>query len=236
MGAGVFFEAAAEIGYRGVEMVPPEHRALARSFGLEIINHNCGTIERGLNKLAHHAELIPLHRKGIDLNVEDSIKDLIVFCGNRDGQDDAEGLANTIAGFKQIAPYAEEKGVVLLFEMFNQKDHPDYMGDSSAFGFELCRAVNSPSMKIVYDIYHMALMKQPVLEDLCGNLDHVTHLHLAAAARRNCTADAVDIPYPEIVRAVHAEGYRGYWGQEFVPGNDVRDELQRAFDYIAGAV
>ena len=156
LGPENFFKEAYAIGYRGVEMVPPEQRARARDSGLEIINHNCGSIERGLNKRAHHQELIPLHQAGIDKNAADGIKDLIVFCGNRDGQDDKQGLANTIEAYQQLAPYAESKGVVLLFEMFNQKDHPDYMGDSSPFGFALCRAVNSPSMKIVYDIYHMS--------------------------------------------------------------------------------
>ena len=91
-------------------------------------------------------------------------------------------------------------------------------------------------MKIVYDIYHMSLMKQPVMQDLTHNLDLVSHLHLAAAAQRNCTADARAIPYPEIIKTVHEAGYQGYWGQEFVPGNDPHDELARAFEYMANCV
>lgn len=227
-----FFAAAAEIGIKGVEMVPPAQRQLARDHGLEIINHNCGSIENSFNKLENHAALIEQHRAGIDANAADGIKDLIVFCGNRDGQDDAEGLANTIAGYKRIVPYAEEKGVTLLFEMFNQKDHPDYMGDYTQFGLDLIGAVNSPNLRIVYDMYHMALMEQNIIADVVDNLDIMTHLHLAAAAKRNCTADCTRIPYPEIVRAIHGAGYAGYWGQEFVPGADVKGELRRAFDFI----
>ncbi|MFT5087338.1 MAG: hydroxypyruvate isomerase [Candidatus Latescibacterota bacterium] len=227
-----FFKTAADMGIGGVEMVPPEQRQLARDHGLEVINHNCGSIENSFNKLKNHADLIQQHKAGIDANAADGIKDLIVFCGNREGQDDAEGLANTIAGYQQITPYAEEKGVVLLFELFNQKDHPDYMGDYTQFGLDLIRAVDSPNLRIVYDIYHMALMKQSIIADIVENLEIMTHLHLAAAAKRNCTADCTEIPYPEIVRAIHGAGYVGYWGQEFVPGEDVKGELQRAFDYI----
>ena len=227
-----FFKTAADMGIGGVEMVPPEQRQLARDHGLEVINHNCGSIENSFNKLKNHADLIQQHKAGIDVNAADGIKNLIVFCGNREGQDDAEGLANTIAGYQQITPYAEEKGVVLLFELFNQKDHPDYMGDYTQFGLDLIRAVDSPNLRIVYDIYHMALMKQSIIADVVENLEIMTHLHLAAAAKRNCTADCTEIPYPEIVRAIHGAGYVGYWGQEFVPGEDVKGELQRAFDYI----
>ena len=75
-------------------------------------------------------------------------------------------------------------------------------------------------------------MDQDVVADVVDNLEIMTHLHLAAAARRNCTADCSQIPYPEIVRAIHGAGYAGYWGQEFVPGEDVKGELRRAFDYI----
>lgn len=227
-----FFKTVADMGIVGVEMVPPEQRQLARDHGLQVINHNCGSIENSFNKLKNHADLIEQHKAGIDANVADGIKNLIVFCGNREGQDDTEGLANAIAGYRQIAPYAEEKGVTLLVELFNQKDHPDYMGDYTQFGLDLIRAVDSPNLRIVYDIYHMTLMKQSIIADVVENLHIITHLHLAAAANRNCTADCTEIPYPEIVSAIHGAGYTGYWGQEFVPGEDVKGELQRAFDYI----
>jgi hydroxypyruvate isomerase len=224
-----FFKTISEIGFTGVEMVPPDQRQLALDHGLTVINHNWGSIETSFNRLENHAELLEQHRAGIDANIADGIKDLIVFCGNRDGMDDAEGLANTIEGYRQLAPYAEEKGVVLLFELFNQKDHPDYMGDYTQFGLDLIRAVDSPNLRIVYDIYHMFLQEQTVIEDVVTHLDIMTHLHVAGAVDRSCTADCQEIPYREIVREIHNAGYAGYWGQEFIPKGDSRDELQRSF-------
>ncbi|MCH2175485.1 MAG: sugar phosphate isomerase/epimerase [Lentisphaeria bacterium] len=228
-----FFSKAYEIGYRGIEMVPAKHRALARQIGLEVINHNCGQIEVGLNKVINHEKLIPVYQQGIRQIAVDGIEQLIVFCGNRDGQLDAEGLANTIDGFKKIITFAEENNVVLTLELFNQEDHPDYLGDQTKFGIDLCREVNSPNLKILYDVYHMAKQNQNLLKDLVENLDLIGHLHLAAKNKRSCTADCEEIPYKEIVSCFHRVGYRGYWGQEFIVTDNLIDELKRSYDFIA---
>lgn len=72
-------------------------------------------------------------------------------------------------GLQRIAPYAEAKGVNLNMELLNSKvDHPGYQCDHSAWGLEVCRRVNSPNVKLLYDIYHMQIMEGNII----STIDH----------------------------------------------------------------
>jgi hydroxypyruvate isomerase len=103
------------------------------------------------------------------------------------------------------------------------------MADSSTFGFELARAVDSPRFRVLYDIYHMHRMREDVLQKMLGNLDLICHLHIAGSPRRDFPGLRQDIDYATIVREVTAAGYAGYWGQEFpAAGADPFSDLDAA--------
>ncbi|MEI9946533.1 MAG: TIM barrel protein [Chitinophagaceae bacterium] len=85
---------------------------------------------------------------------------MICFSGNRKNIPDETGLATCAEGLKKIMGLAEQKGVMIQMELLNSKiNHKDYMCDKSAWGVELCKRVGSPNFKLLYDIYHMQLMK-----------------------------------------------------------------------------
>jgi len=219
-----------EIGFAGVEMVDPARWPAAIAAGLQIVNLSGPGMTKGLNRPANHAELLPQIRLAIAAAARGGIRDVIVFSGNREGQDDREGLAHTVAALKHLAPEAHAAGVRLAFEMLNSHDHADYQADRSWYGVEVVRQVGSPAVKILYDIYHMHRMGEDVLGTLLPNLRDVCHIHVAASPRRDRPTTAGEIDYRTIVRKVHAAGYRGFWGQEFVPAGESLDELAKAFD------
>jgi hydroxypyruvate isomerase len=228
--AAKYYRSLKDIGYHGVEMVEPERFDAARAAGLEIVNLSGPGKERGLNDPANHAELMPEIRRVMALAGANGIRQVIVFAGNRGTVDDATGLANVATALRTLAPEAQRLGVTLAFEMFNTFDHPGYMADNSAFGFELARQVGSPSVKVLFDIYHMFRMGEDVHAQLVENLHLVSHIHTAASPKRNRPGPTGAIPYQQIVRHVHAAGYRGYWGHEFLPAADSVKELQMVFD------
>jgi len=151
--------AAADIGYSAVELVEPEHWSLVKEYGLTIALLNGGlSIEQGLNRREHHDYLEQRIRATIKQAERWGIPNVIVFSGNREGLDDRVGAEITAEGLSRVAGAAEEAGVTLVMELLNSKvDHTDYQCDRTAWGIEVCHKVNSPRVKLLYDIYHMQI-------------------------------------------------------------------------------
>ena len=100
---------------------------------------------------------------------------------------DAEERAGNIAlGLKQLAPLAEEQEVTLLLEPLNTLvDHPGYTLDSSRAAFDIVSRVESPNVKVLYDIYHMQIMEGNVITTLRDNIGHIGYIHVADVPGRS---------------------------------------------------
>jgi len=224
----VYYRRLKELGYTGVEMVPPERWEAVKAAGLKLVNLAAPGMQKGLNRKENHAILLPQIRELIRTAAENKVEHLIIFSGNREGQPDEQGLQNVIAAARELAPAAEAAGVTLALELLNSYDHRDYQADHPNYAFEFARAVGSPAVKVLYDIYHMQRMGADVLADILANLDWIAHLHVAGSPRRDFPGDHQEIDYGRLVAAVHRAGYHGFWGQEFVPQGDPFEELERA--------
>jgi hydroxypyruvate isomerase len=223
-----YYRTLAKIGYTGAEMVDPARWPSARAAGLSIINMSAPGMTVGINKRENHPSLIPEIVTTIGKAGNNGIPQVIVFSGNRNGQDRAAGLANCIDALKHLVPHAQKHRVTLAFEMLNSFDHPDYMADDSEFGFEIVRAVASPHVKVLYDIYHMHRMGEDIMRDLADNLPYISHLHIAGSPRRDFPGADQRIDYEAIVKLMTARGYQGSWGMEFIPAGDPLSELKEA--------
>ncbi len=224
--------AAAGIGYQGVELVGPEHWPLIKEYGLTIVSTNGGlSIEQGLNRREHHEHLEQRIRATIDQAEQWGIPNVIVFSGNREGLNDRVGAEITAEGLRRVAGAAEEAGVTLVMELLNSKvDHKDYQCDHTAWGVEVCRMVNSPRVKLLYDIYHMQIMEGDIIRTVRDHHAYFAHYHTAGNPGRHELDDTQELNYPPIVRAILATGYQGYLGQEFIPQGDPIAGLKQAFD------
>jgi hydroxypyruvate isomerase len=234
-----YYDTLKDLGFDGAEMVDPDRYAAARSAGLEIVTMSGPGMTAGLNRRQHHKELLPQLKDAIQHAAGHYIPILIVFSGNRLGQSDAEGIVNCQLGFEAVLPEAERAGVILGFEMLNTADHPDYQASRSRYGFELAASINSPWFKLVYDIYHMERMGDDSASDIVNNLPAIAHLHVAEAPRRSEPLADGNIRHSQIIPAVINAGYQGYWGLEFIPGEnpleDVRGSVQ-LFRKLANAI
>ncbi|MSP14111.1 MAG: xylose isomerase [Chloroflexi bacterium] len=225
-----FLRQARQIGYEGVELLPRELWDSAREAGLLIATEVVGKIERGLNRQAHHAELEEEIGRKLELAAAYGIPNLIVFSGNRAGLSDAAGIAATVEGLQRLAPAAEAKGVTLILELLNSKiDHLDYQCDHTAWGVQVVEQVNSPQVKLLYDIYHMQVMEGDVIRTLRQAAPHIGHIHTAGNPGRHDLDADQELNYPAIMRAIQGIGYGGYIGQEFRPKGDPLEALRLAY-------
>jgi hydroxypyruvate isomerase len=224
---------AARIGYRGIDLLLPEDWPVVRKHGLVCALATVGgpvTIEKGLNRVENHGAILDALGKAIDLAAESQVPNVVCFSGNRAGMSDEEGLENCARGLRQIAPHAERKGVTLCVELLNSKvDHKDYMCDRTAWGVALAKKVDSPRVKLLYDIYHMQIMEGDVIRTIRENIGWIAHFHTAGVPGRHEIDGRQELSYPAICRAIVEAGYTGFLAQEFVPTDEPLRALEEAF-------
>jgi hydroxypyruvate isomerase len=231
------FRAGKEIGYAAVEMWGrgddfEEVMELARKHGLAVaIMSGHDSLPDGLNKRSNHDRIEAELRQSIDIAAKWGIPGVICFSGNRQPHmTEIEAIEAVADGLRRIAPYAESKGVNLNMELLNSKvDHPGYQCDHTAWGVAVCERVNSPRVKLLFDIYHMQIMEGDIIRTIRNNIRWIGHFHTAGNPGRQDFDDTQELNYTGICRAISATGYDLYVGHEFRPKGDVIEALRQAF-------
>ena len=224
---------AARIGYKGIDLIEPADWPAVRKHGLVCALGSLGgvlNIEKGFNRVEHHAAINEALARGIDLAAEHGVPNIVCFSGNRAGMSDEEGLENCAKGLRQIAPHAEKKGVTLCVELLNSKvDHKDYMCDHTAWGAALVKKVGSPRVKLLYDIYHMQIMEGDVIRTIRENAPAIAHFHTGGVPGRHEIDERQELNYATVCRAIVDTGYTGFLAQEFVPTDEPLKALEASF-------
>lgn len=208
------------LGFSAIDLVGPEDWPVLKKHGIDSSMCNGAELNLvdGWSDPKFHPELIGRYLKHIDLVAEAGYKNLICFSGNARGMDRDIALQNAVTGLKQILPQAEKRGVVLQMELFNSKvDHPDYLADGTAWAIELCKRLNSPNFKLLYDIYHMQIMEGDIIRTIKDNHQYFGHYHTAGVPGRHEIDDSQELNYAAIAKAIRDIGFTGYLAQEFVP-------------------
>ncbi|MGZ3778895.1 MAG: hydroxypyruvate isomerase family protein, partial [Mucilaginibacter sp.] len=172
----------------------------------------------GFNDTKFHDKLIKNYTDMIPLVAKNGYKNLICFSGARRGISDETGWKNCEAGIKKLIALAEKNNVILCMELLNSKiDHKDYQCDRVEWGVELCKRINSPNFKLLFDIYHMQIMEGDIVRNITDYHQYLAHFHTGGIPGRHEIDDTQELFYPAVMRAIVAAGFKGYVGQEFVP-------------------
>ena len=224
-------EAAKAIGYQSVELLSENEWLVPRKHGLTCAMANgFGQIPVGFNRLENHDKLVADAEAIIPKVAEAGIPNIVCFSGNRRGLSDAEGIANCITGFKRVTPTAEKLGVTLCLEVLNSKvDHKDYQADHTAWAVQVVQGVNSPRLKILYDIYHMQIMEGDIIRTIRDNHQHIAHYHTGGVPGRNEIDETQELNYRRVMEAIADTGFTGFVAQEFVPKRDPIASMKQAF-------
>jgi hydroxypyruvate isomerase len=222
---------AAQIGLKGVDLLSVEEFDVPRKHGLICTMGYAGggTIQDALNRTENHDAIEAAFRKNIPLAANAGVPNVITFSGTRRGMSDEEGARNTVAGLNRVKKIAEDNGVMICMELLNSKvNHPDYMADHTTWGVGVVREVNSPNVKLLYDIYHMQIMEGDLITTIRDNIEWIAHFHTGGVPGRHELDNTQEVQWDGVMRGIAATGFKGYVAHEFVPTGDPFTSLRAA--------
>ena len=153
-------------------------------------------------------------------------RSLISGSGNKvPGLAREKALDSMTEGLALLAPVCQRNGITLIVEPFNSRvDHPDYFLDDPETCVDVLRRVNSPAVKMLFDIYHMQIMHGDILSFVKQNLPYIGHFHVAGVPGRHEPVPS-ELDYAFILKQIDAMGYTGYFGLEYWPTGDAAASL-----------
>jgi hydroxypyruvate isomerase len=223
--------AAAQMGLLGIDLLNPDEYEVPRRHGLicTMGYAGAGTIPDAMNRTENHAAIQAALRTNIPLAAKAGVPNVITFSGNRKGMSDDEGARNTIAGLNRVKKIAEDNGILICLELLNSKvNHPDYMCDHTAWGARVVQEVNSPNVKLLYDIYHMQIMEGDIIATIKKNIPWIGHFHTGGVPGRHELDETQEVQWDGVMRAIVATDYKGYVAHEFLPVRDPMTSLRAA--------
>ena len=119
--------------------------------------------------------------------------------------------ANVVDALRRGSEILEKAGLVMVLEPLS--DNPDLFLRTSAQTYEICKAVNSPSCKILYDIYHMQRNEGDIIKNIDRAWDEIGYVQIGDNPGRNEPTTG-EINYKNIFKHLHEKGYTGILGME----------------------
>lgn len=213
------------MGLVAMEGIPASDYAAVKELGLEISLVSSHGFSKGPYNPANHEFCRKKLIEGIDLAAEVGAPGVITFTGMIEpGIAPEKGAASCVELWKSVIGHAEKKGINLCLEHLNTRDdthpmkgHPGYFGDDVDYCVELIRKVDSPRMKLLFDIYHVQIMNGDVIRRIRQHAPWIGHVHTAGNPGRCELDENQEIHYPAVLRALLETGYEGYVAQEFIP-------------------
>ena len=222
-----------KIGLAAVDLLQPEEWPVVTDVGLVCSmgypSKRRDFLSSGFNDPAKHDMLVDELERTLPLAAAAGVPNLIAMFGNRKGRSDEEGLANCITGLSRVAASARKHEVKICVELLNSKvDHKDYMGDRTVFGVNVIEGVNSPWVRLLYDIYHMQIMEGDVIRTIRNQFDLIGHFHTGGVPGRHELDDTQELNWRAVCRAIADKGFTGYLAHEFIPSRDPLTSLREA--------
>lgn len=140
--------------------------------------------------------------------------------------------AHVIESLKQAAAILEPHGIVMVLEPLNPyRDHPNLFLARSPQAYMICKAVNSPSCKILFDIYHQQITEGNLIPNIEKCWDEIAYFQIGDNPGRNEPTSG-EIHYKNVFKFIHGKGYRGVLGMEHgnsMPGKEGEQRVINAY-------
>lgn len=227
-------EKAKDRGVQSIELLHAFELDTVYSYGMQcaVMYANDWGLTRGFNRINDHEQLLHDYRKAIEIAHDKGVPQIICFSGNANGLDSEQGIENCAVGLDPVLKLAEKYDVIICMELLNSSiDHPDYQCDKTGWGVRLLEKMGSSHFKLLYDIYHMQVMEGNIIHTIRQNKDYISHFHTGGVPGRNEIDETQELNYGAIMRAIQANGFKGFVAQEYIPTWDKPfDALEKAIN------
>jgi len=157
-------------------------------------------------------------------------KQIILLSGKRiDGAPAGRQHTASIEALKRAADVLSSAGLVAVIEPIDRIENPTIYLDGVTEAFEIAKAVDSPNVKVLYDVYHEQREFGNLIEKFDAHIDQVGLIHIADVPGRHEPGTG-EINYLNIYRKLAQLYYKGTIAMEFYPTGDIVETLQRARD------
>jgi hydroxypyruvate isomerase len=235
-------ETAARLGCKGMDLIPPKDWPTLEKYGL--ISTTCPrdimTIEDGMLRKEQHDRLEKNMHGLIEQCAAHKCPNMIAVGGQRRGMSYEEGTDICVAFLNRLKAHAEDRGVTICLEIMNSKytnpdlGRVDQICDHVAWGVGVCKRVNSPRVKILFDIYHVQIADGDVSQNIRDNIQWIGHFHTGGVPGRHELDETQELNYRFIATTIEETGYSGYVAHEYrpTPGRDVERSLNQAMEIM----
>ncbi|HEY3284709.1 MAG TPA: TIM barrel protein [Armatimonadota bacterium] len=210
----------------------------AKDLGLEVAIFGAGGSQpTGDLKLPESRDgFVAAVRESIGVARKLGVDRLICTTGNEIAELPRQQQHDALVGnLKAAAPVLEGEGITLCLEPLNVLvDHAGYYLVTSVEGFQICREVGSPRVKLLYDIYHQQISEGFLIPTITANIDLIGHFHAADVPGRYEPGTG-EINYANVFAAIGKTSYDGYVGLEYRPTGDAEACLRKVVEINAAA-
>jgi len=229
---------AVRLGLKGFDTPADANWPILRKYGLiptlSLATATPLPFRDGIVRRDIHDRIEPIMRADIDRCAAGGCPTVGVAGGQRLGMSYEEGADNCVAFFNRVKAHAEDKGVTIVIEIQSRFDRPDQVCDHVAWGAEVCRRVNSPRVRLLFDIYHVQVMDGDICRNIQDNFQWIAHFHAGGIPGRHEIDGTQELNYRFIAKTIADLGFTGYVAHEWTPapGRDAMQSLAEAVDIM----
>ncbi|MBO3697203.1 hydroxypyruvate isomerase family protein [Roseivirga sp. E12] len=166
------------------------------------------------------AEFLKEIKESVEVAKRVNAKWMTVVPGHLDLRKDmGYQTANVIETLKQACDILEAHNLVMVLEPLNPRNHPGLFLTKASQAYEICKAVDSPSCKILYDIYHQQITEGNLIPNIESSWDEIAYFQIGDNPGRKEPTTG-EINYPNVFKYIYEKGYRDILGMEH--GNSLK--------------
>jgi hydroxypyruvate isomerase len=233
---------AAQLGMYGFDLIAPQDWPTLRKYGLIATMGPTGGVsfENGLIRKEMHESLEKSVRATLDECAAAGCPNMITVGGQRKGMSYEEGADNCVAFFNRVKSHAEDKSVTICLEIMNNKftqpelGRTDQICNHVGWAVDVVKRVNSPRVKLLFDIYHVQIMDGDICHHIQENIQWIAHFHTGGVPGRHELDETQEINYHFVAKTIADLGFTGYIAHEYRPalGRDPIKDLTQAIEIM----
>ena len=172
---------------------------------------------------AMRKEFLASIKKSVEVAKRVNAKWMTVVPGHLDLRKDmGYQTANVIETLRRASEVLEEHELTMVLEPLNFRDHPGLFLTKSAQAYDICKAVDSPACKILYDIYHQQIQEGNLIPNIEASWDEIAYFQIGDNPGRKEPTTG-EINYKNVFKFIHEKGFRGIMGMEHGNSRDGKE-------------